>query len=135
MPWPAWLHGNGGRPEKYCRRLIADAIRYVADSGCFSRRSCGRMPRLKKPPANDLLLWVTHWVLTYATCELGVSTGRHGQPISPGHLGRRLKKIGIHAGRDRSTALFALATEIPARMLGIHIKVAVAWQQASSGIG
>jgi hypothetical protein len=39
--------------------------------------------------------------------------------------------------QDRSTALFALATELPAamlaRMLGINIKVAVAWQQASSG--
>ena len=36
-----------------------------------------------------------------------------------------------------STALFALATELPAavlaRMLGINIKVAVAWQQAASG--
>ncbi|MEV1177559.1 hypothetical protein [Nonomuraea sp. NPDC049784] len=62
---------------------------------------------------------------------------RHGQPLSPDYLGQRLKKIGIQAGRDRSTALFALATEIPAailaRMLGIHIKVAVAWQQASAG--
>jgi transposase len=39
--------------------------------------------------------------------------------------------------RPRSTALFQLATELPAailaRMLGIHIKVAVAWQQAASG--
>jgi hypothetical protein len=62
---------------------------------------------------------------------------RHGQPLSPGYLGERLKKIGIHAGRGRSTALFALATEIPAailaRMLGIHIKVAVQWQRASAG--
>ncbi|WP_442942079.1 transposase [Nonomuraea sp. NBC_00507] len=31
MPWPAWLYGNGGRPEKYCRRRIMDAIRYVVD--------------------------------------------------------------------------------------------------------
>jgi len=62
---------------------------------------------------------------------------RHGQPLSPDYLGQRLKRIDIHAGRDRSTALFALATEIPAailaRMLGIHIKVAVAWQHASAG--
>lgn len=62
---------------------------------------------------------------------------RHGHPLSPDYLGQRLKKIGIHAGRDRFTALFGLATKIPAaifaRMLGIHIKVAVAWQQASAG--
>ncbi|MFJ4585087.1 hypothetical protein [Streptomyces echinatus] len=39
--------------------------------------------------------------------------------------------------QDRSTALFTLATEVPAailaRMLGVHIKVAVQWQQASGG--
>ncbi|MGW0807948.1 hypothetical protein [Nonomuraea sp. NPDC002799] len=41
------------------------------------------------------------------------------------------------AGQARSTALFQLATELPAallaRMLGIHINVAVQWQRASSG--
>jgi hypothetical protein len=62
---------------------------------------------------------------------------RHGQPISPGQLGQRLKKIGIRSGRDRSTALFTLAAEIPAailaRLLGIHISVAVQWQRASAG--
>jgi len=39
--------------------------------------------------------------------------------------------------QDRCTALFALATEVPAsilaRMLGIHIAVAVQWQRATSG--
>jgi transposase len=33
MPWPAWLDGNGGRPEEYCRRQVADAIGYVVDNG------------------------------------------------------------------------------------------------------
>ena len=59
------------------------------------------------------------------------------QPISPYRLSERLHQIGVHPGPARSTALFQLATELPAtilaRMLGIHIKVAVAWQQASSG--
>jgi hypothetical protein len=45
--------------------------------------------------------------------------------------------IGVHPGPARSTALFQLAAELPAailaRMPGIHIKVAVAWQQASAG--
>jgi len=40
-------------------------------------------------------------------------------------------------GQARSTALFKLTTDLPAallaRMLGIHISVAVAWQRASSG--
>jgi hypothetical protein len=39
--------------------------------------------------------------------------------------------------KARSTALFQLASELPAailaRLLGIHISVAVKWQQASSG--
>ena len=62
---------------------------------------------------------------------------RHGQPITADQLGQRLKQIGIRPGRDRSTALFSLAAEIPAailaRMLGINISVAVAWQRASAG--
>jgi hypothetical protein len=63
--------------------------------------------------------------------------GRPGQPISPSRLAERLHQIGIHPGQARSTALFQLATELPAallaRMLGIHIAVAVAWQHASGG--
>jgi hypothetical protein len=63
--------------------------------------------------------------------------GQPGRPVSASHLGHRLKTIGIHPGQTRSTALFQLATELPAgilaRMLGIHIGVAVAWQHASAG--
>jgi hypothetical protein len=62
---------------------------------------------------------------------------RPGQPLGDDRLGQRLQRIGLKPRQDRSTALFALATELPAavlaRMLGVHIKVAVAWQQASSG--
>jgi hypothetical protein len=40
-----------------------------------------------------------------------------------------LRDLGIHSGQDRSTALFHLAADLPAavlaRMLGIHITVAV----------
>ena len=54
-----------------------------------------------------------------------------------GLLAERLCQLGLHPGQARSTALFQLATELPAaflaRMLGIHIAVAVAWQRASSG--
>jgi hypothetical protein len=63
--------------------------------------------------------------------------GRPGQPISPFRLTERLRHLGIRSGQARSTALFALAAELPAellaRMLGIHIAVAVAWQRASAG--
>ncbi|WP_327311727.1 hypothetical protein [Streptomyces sp. NBC_01243] len=58
-------------------------------------------------------------------------------PLTDSQIGKRLHKIGIRPKQDRSTALFTLATEVPAailaRMLGIHIKVAVQWQQASGG--
>jgi len=63
--------------------------------------------------------------------------GQPGQPISAYRLGQRLHQLGIRPGQARSTALFQLATDLPAallaRMLGIHIAVAVAWQRASSG--
>ncbi|MFB7501705.1 hypothetical protein ACFC09_44875 [Streptomyces sp. NPDC056161] len=63
--------------------------------------------------------------------------GQPGRPLGDDQIGQRLHKIGIRPKQDRSTALFTLATEVPAailaRMLGIHIKVAVQWQQASGG--
>lgn len=62
---------------------------------------------------------------------------RPGQPITPQQLGARLRKLGINPRQARSTALFQLATELPAailaRMLGIHIQAAIRWQHATSG--
>lgn len=63
--------------------------------------------------------------------------GQPGRPISSYQLNKRLNDLGLQPGPSRSTALFDLATQLPAavlaRMLGIHIGVAVAWQRASSG--
>ena len=63
--------------------------------------------------------------------------GRPGRPISADRMSERLRQLGLRPSQDRTTALFQLATELPAavlaRMLGIHISVAVAWQRASSG--
>ncbi|WP_245699950.1 hypothetical protein [Streptomyces roseifaciens] len=63
--------------------------------------------------------------------------GQPGRPLTDGQIGKRLHNIGIRPKQDRSTALFTLATELPAailaRMLGVHIKVAVQWQKASAG--
>jgi hypothetical protein len=62
---------------------------------------------------------------------------RPGLPIGDDRLGQRLQKIGLQPQQDRSTALFVLAAELPAallaRMLGVHIQVAVQWQKASAG--
>ena len=63
--------------------------------------------------------------------------GQPGRPISAGHLQQRLKALGVNPRQARGTALFELAAELPAallaRMLGIDISAAVAWQRISSG--
>jgi hypothetical protein len=63
--------------------------------------------------------------------------GQPGRPISTARLTQRLTNLGIRPNQTRSTALFQLATEIPAailaRTLGIHTNVAVTWQRLSSG--
>jgi hypothetical protein len=63
-----------------------------------------------------------------------------GEPerhVSSYRLTERLRHLGLRTGQARSAALFQLSTELPAallaRMLGIHISVAVAWQRASAG--
>jgi hypothetical protein len=52
-------------------------------------------------------------------------------------VGERLRQLGLRPGQDRSSALFGLASELPAallaRLLGITISVAVSWQRASGG--
>ncbi len=63
--------------------------------------------------------------------------GRPGRPISADHLRQRLKALCIQPRQARNTALFQLATELPAallaRLLGIDITAAIAWQRISSG--
>ncbi|MEU7183911.1 MULTISPECIES: hypothetical protein [Streptomyces] len=63
--------------------------------------------------------------------------GQPGRPISVWAMGDRLRKLGIRLAETRSTALFQLATELPAavlaRTLGIDITVAVKWQRAAAG--
>ncbi|MEV4919581.1 hypothetical protein AB0K47_22565 [Streptomyces tirandamycinicus] len=52
-------------------------------------------------------------------------------------MGERLRKLGVRLAEARSTALFQLATELPAavlaRTLGIDITLAVKWQRAAAG--
>jgi hypothetical protein len=63
--------------------------------------------------------------------------GQPGRPISAERLKVRLNQLGIRPNQARSTALFQLATEIPAailaRTLGISVNSAVRWQQISAG--
>ena len=66
------------------------------------------------------------------------------KPIPTGHISTSCGRLSIEATRTESiargsaryTALFQLATQLPAavlaRMLGIHISDAAAWQRASA---
>ncbi|GAA0905074.1 hypothetical protein [Virgisporangium aurantiacum] len=60
-----------------------------------------------------------------------------GRPLTEEALTRRLRAHGLQPRQGRNTALFMLAGEVPAailaRMLGIHIKAAIQWQQLSNG--
>ncbi|QNE74489.1 site-specific integrase [Streptomyces finlayi] len=60
-----------------------------------------------------------------------------GQPLSNDQLVIRLRALGVNPRQDRGTALFTLASQVPAailvRMLGIHRSVAVQWQNSSGG--
>ncbi|GAB3286618.1 hypothetical protein GCM10027456_82530 [Kineosporia babensis] len=82
----------------------------------------------RQPPSGSL-------INTPSTC---LFPGRWpGRPLTEGALARRLHAHGLQLRQSRNTALFMLAAEVPAailaKMLGIHIKAAVQWQQLSSG--
>ena len=107
------------------------------------RLHLGSAPITLPGPVADLTLQLLEGKRGHATTGTGGPSpwlfpgGQPGRPIHATHLGQRLKDLGIQPGQARSTALFQLATELPAamlaRMLGIHIDVAVAWQRASAG--
>ncbi|MEU0414749.1 site-specific integrase [Streptomyces griseorubiginosus] len=79
----------------------------------------------------------SHAVLAQTESPWLFPGGQPGRPISAWAMGERLRKLGIRLAATRSTALFQLATELPAailaRTLGIHITVAVKWQRAAAG--
>jgi hypothetical protein len=57
--------------------------------------------------------------------------------MSAGHLADRLRLVGVAPKPDHETAMFQLAAEIPAavlaRLLGVTVDVAAAWQRAAAG--
>ena len=106
------------------------------------RLRLGREPVVLPEPLGALVLQVAASRRGHAALgDQGTSPwlfpgGQPGQPVSAYRMAQRLRQLGIHPGPARSTALFGLAAELPAallaRLLGIHISVAVAWQRASS---
>jgi hypothetical protein len=116
---------------------------HVTTDGTTVKIHLGPAPIALPGPVADLTRQLLDGKRGHATTGAGDPSpwlfpgGQPGRPVSSGHLGQRLKDLGIQPGQARSTALFQLASELPAallaRMLGIHIDVAVAWQHASAG--
>jgi hypothetical protein len=121
-------------------KLTTDDVR---DDGASVTISFGTAPVVLPPPLHKLVRELAASRRGHAAIGRPAVTpwlfagGRPGQPITDDALGDRLKKIGLNPLRDRSTALFSLASEVPAailaRMLGIHVTVAVQWQRAAAG--
>lgn len=115
----------------------------VDTDGATVRLRLGPTPVTLPDPVAELARQVLATERGHATIGAGEPSpwlfpgGKPGRPLNASYLGQRLKALGIQPGQARSTALFQLAGELPAavlaRMLGVHISVAVAWQHASSG--
>jgi hypothetical protein len=115
--------------------------------GCIAdgqvRIRLGREPVVLPAPLDTLIRELTAGRHGHAAIgDQGTSPwlfpgGQPGQPISAFQLAERLRQLGVRPGQSRLAAMFQLATELPAavlaRMLGIHITVAVTWQRASAG--
>ncbi len=149
------LHDDSLKPEDRLAGLLvllyaqqASAVSrltlgHLDDDGHEVRLSLGREPVVLPEPLATLARQAIATRRGHAAIgDQGTSPwlfpgGQPGQPVSAFQLAGRLRQIGIHSGQARSAALFQLATELPAavlaRMLGIHITVAVQWQRASAG--
>jgi hypothetical protein len=118
-------------------------LSHIQASGGQVRIQLGREPIVLPQPLDALILQLAATRRGHAAIgDQGASPwlfpgGQPGRPISAEQLTERLRQLGIRSGQARSAALFQLATDLPAavlaRMLGVHISVAVAWQRASAG--
>lgn len=135
----------GERPVARARRAKARELveRLLAEGHVrFAHIRLGDVPVDLPEPLADLALQQvavrrSHAVLARTPSPWLFPGGQPGRPISAWAMGERLRKLGIRLAETRSTALFQLATELPAavlaRTLGIHITVAVKWQRAAAG--
>lgn len=149
------LHGDDLQPEDRVAGLLVVlyaqtaatisrlTIDHVDTINAQTRLRLGREPIVLPKPIDALVRHLIAIRQGHATLgDQGTSRwlfpgGQPGHPITAAHLAKRLRRIRIHAGPARATALFQLATDLPAaalaRMLGIHISVAAAWQRAAAG--
>jgi hypothetical protein len=123
-------------------RIVRLTLDHVHTSDNEVRLQLGHEPILLPEPLDGLVRQVAATRKGHATIsDPGASPwlfpgGRPGLALSAFRMAERLNQLGIRPGQSRSAALFQLATDLPAavlaRMLGIHIAVAVAWQRASA---
>ncbi|WEH31998.1 hypothetical protein PZB75_00550 [Streptomyces sp. AM 4-1-1] len=120
-------------------RLTVD---HIEDTNGAARIHLGAVPVDLPTPVAELALQQvkvrrSHAVLGRTESHWLFPGGQPGRPISAWAMGVRLRELGIPLAQTRSTALFQLATELPAavlaRTLGIDITVAVKWQRAAAG--
>ncbi|MGW7574375.1 site-specific integrase [Streptomyces sp. NPDC054765] len=120
-------------------RLTVD---HIEETDGAVRIRLGAVPVVFPAPVAELALHQvavrrSHAVLGRTESPWLFPGGQPGRPISAWGMGERLRKLGIRLAEARSTALFQLATELPAavlaRTLGIDITVAVKWQRAAAG--
>lgn len=109
-------------PASICRMVVAD-IDTTSDS---VNLHLGRTPIQLPEPVAEIARSVVANRKGHATIgALALSPwllpgGQPGRSISTAQLTQRLNRLGIHPGPARSTALFQLATEIPAAILHAH---------------
>lgn len=85
LPDPAWLAGQGGRPETHCRRVIVDAIFYVVDNGIKWRALPGDFPPWSTV-YNYFAAWeaagITQRVLDDLRDRVRLAEGRTAEPTA-----------------------------------------------------
>lgn len=121
-------------------RLTTDCLHAVNGT---VRIRLGKVPITLPDPVADLAVKLTTDRRGHATTAADAASpwlfpgGQPGRPVSAGQLQQRLKALGVGSRQAKNTALFQLAGELPAallaRLLGIGISAAVAWQRISSG--
>ena len=120
-----------GSPSTTSRRRTQAPASTSAPSPSNSR------PPSLTSPSKQVTVPCSHATLARTNSPWLFPGGQPGRPISAWAMGERLRKLGIRLAEARSTALFQLATELPAAVLactlGIDITVAVKWQRAAAG--
>ncbi len=120
-------------------RMRSDQVELEGD---VVRLRLGTVPVVLPEPLASLAIHLVRDNKGHATVGGGSSRwllpgGQPGRHIHAESLRQRLIALGIKPGAAHSTAMFQLATDVPAavlsQLLGMHVDVAVAWQHASGG--